>query len=152
PSPPAAPPPAPKPRRRGRWTDRLTGMLLLLGGGVVVVTASPALLRAGGLLPSRIDGAPHDAGRLQRPHPPAAAPRATPGPDDEDEGEPLITGLEREYPDGMWPGRRSAEDRARERAIFGESEAHGGRRGVTRRPIKLREDPGGEGSVQAMIR
>jgi hypothetical protein len=52
--------------------------------------------------------------------PPGAEENPILAPDEEDESdEPRLTQLERDFPEGMWPGRRSPAERALEREIFG---------------------------------
>lgn len=145
---------APRTRRAQRWTD--TAAVLLLGASVaaVLVTASPALLRAAGLVAPAEDTAPHEEGRLKLPTPPLGAPgNPLLAPGDDDDDEPHLTQLERDFPEGMWPGRRSAEDRARDEAIFGAPPGGtaSAKAGLALGPLKLFEDPLPGAGVVAMI-
>jgi Bacterial SH3 domain len=146
----------PKPARRGRFRDTLSLLLLLAASGGVAAAAAPAVLRAAGLGGPEPDTSPHDAERLKLPQPPAGSP-AHPifAPDDEDDDEPRMTELERRYPDGMWPGRRTQEERDRDRELFpGLAAPDGGshRTGLARRPLRLLEDPLPGASALAVIR
>ncbi|MEP7121240.1 MAG: SH3 domain-containing protein [Byssovorax sp.] len=165
PSPPAVPSPAagpsraaPRKRRAQRWTD--TAVVLLLGASLAAVLAAalPSLLRAAGL------GAPSEetewrgTDHLKLPTAPLGAPGnpiVAPGDDDDEGDEPLVTQLERDYPDGMWPGRRTPEDRERERKIFGERPGAGApstlKAGRTLAPLKLFKDPIAGAEIVAMV-
>jgi hypothetical protein len=95
-------------------------------------------------------------GRLKLPMlPPGAEENPIFAPDDEDEegDEPRLTQLERDYPEGMWPGRRSAEDRAREREIFGAPPGGAAelKTGRALGPLELFEDPLPGASVVAIV-
>jgi hypothetical protein len=153
---PSPAPEAPRTRRARRWTD--TAALLLLGVSLaaVLATASPALLRAAGIIVPVDDTVPHEEGRLKLPTPPPGAPGnpiLKPGDEDDEDDEPHLTQLERDYPEGLWPGRKSAEDRARERAIFGAppDSAAGSKTALALGPLKLFEDPVPGAGVVALI-
>ena len=146
---------APRKRRAQRWTDTAATLLLGVSVAAVLVSASPALLRAAGVVGPADDTTPHDEGHLKLPTPPLGAPGnpiIAPG-DEDDEDEPHLTQLERDYPEGMWPGRRSAEDRAREKAIFGAppGSAAGTKTGLALGPLKLFEDPLPGAGIVAMV-
>jgi hypothetical protein len=146
---------APRKRRAQRWTDAAAVLLLGVSVAAVLVSASPALLRAAGLVAPAEDSSPHDEGHLKLPTPPLGAPGnpiIAPGEEDDD-AEPRLTQLERDYPEGMWPGRRSAEDRAREKAIFGAPPGSSAtaKAGLALGPLKLFEDPLPGAGVVAMI-
>lgn len=156
-----APPPgeAPKKRRAQRWTD--TAAMLLLGASVaaVLAVASPGLLRAAGFGPATEDTAAHEGDHLKLPTAPLGAPGnpiVAPGDEDDEDEEPHLTQLEREFPDGMWPGRRSAEDRAREgreKEMFGAAPRGGSgpKAGRALVALKLFEDPLPGAGVVAMV-
>ncbi len=146
---------APRKRHAQRWTDTVAMLLLGVSVAAVLVSASPALLRAAGLVAPTEDTAPHDEGRLKLPTPPLGAPGnpiIAPG-DEDDEDEPHLTQLERDYPEGMWPGLRSAEDRALEKELFGAppGSAAGTKAGLALGPLKLFEDPLPGAGIVAMV-
>jgi len=147
---------APRKRRARRWTDTAAVLLLGVSVAAVLVTASPALLRAAGIVAPTEDTGPHEEGRLKLPTPPPGAPGnpiIAPGDEDDEDNEPRLTQLERDYPEGMWPGRKSAEDRAREKSIFEAppGSALGSKAGLALGPLKLFEDPLPGAGVVAMI-
>ena len=148
---------APRKRRAQRWTDTAAVLLLCASVAAVLAAAMPALLRASGLTAPPEDTARHDEDRLALPTlPPGAAgnPIFAPDEEEDDEGdEPHLTQLEREYPDGMWPGRRSAEERAREREIFGapSGSAAALKPGRALGPLKLFKDPLPGAGVVAIV-
>lgn len=147
---------APRKRRPQRWTD--TGAVLLVCASVaaVIAAAMPSLLRAAGL------GIPDDAGRrdadhLRLPTPPPGAPGnpiVAPGDDDEDEiDEPRLTQLERDFAEGLLPGRRTAEERARDAEIFGAPPGGAAKLKGARAsgPLRLFKDPLPGASVVAIV-
>ena len=135
---------APRKRRAQRWTDTAAVLLLCASVAAVLAAAMPALLRAAGLGAPPEDPARYHGRRLELPTPPHGA-EETPifAPGEEDDDEPRLTQLERDFPEGMWPGRRSAEDRAREREIFGAPPGSAAplRTGRALGPLKLFKDP-----------
>lgn len=135
---------APRKRRAQRWTDTAAVLLLCASVAAVLAAAMPALLRAAGLGAPPEDTARYHGRRLELPTPPHGA-EETPifAPGEEDDDEPRLTQLERDFPEGMWPGRRSAEDRAREREIFGAPPGSAAplRTGRALGPLKLFKDP-----------
>lgn len=149
-------PKAPRKRRAQRWTD--TGAVLLVGASLaaVLAVAMPSLLRAAGFGAPRDDSELRGADHLKLPTAPLGAPGnpiVAPGDDDEDEEEPRLTQLERDYPEGMWPGRRSPEDRERDRKIFGEPPGAKTKLKAARTlgPLKLFKDPVAGASIVAMV-
>lgn len=149
-------PEAPRKRRAQRWTD--TAVVLLLGASLAAVLAAamPSLLRAAGL------GAPPEetewrgADHLKLPTAPFGAPGnpiVAPGDDEDDDDAPHLTQLERDYPEGMWPGRRSPEDRERDRKIFGDPPGAAAKLKAahTLGPLKLFEEPLPGASIVAMV-
>ena len=154
---PSLAPEAPRKRRARRWTDTAATLLLAVSVAAVLVTASPALLRATGIAAPLDDASPQDEGRLKLPTPPLGAPGnpiIAPSDDDDGDGdEPHRTQLERDFPEGLWPGRRLPEDRARDRAIFGAPPggSASAKSGLALGPLKLFEDPLPGAGVVAMI-
>ena len=153
---PGALPEAPRKRRAHRWTD--TGVVLLLGASLAAVLAAamPSLLRAAGFGAPSEETSFRGADHLKLPTAPLGSPGnpiVAPGDDDEDDEEPHLTQLERDYPEGMWPGRRSPEDRERDRKIFGEPPGAGAklRAARTRGPLKLLKDPAPGAGIVAMV-
>jgi Bacterial SH3 domain len=148
---------APRKRRAQRWTDTAAVLLTCVSVAAVIAAAMPALLRAAGLGAPPEDTSRHDADRLKLPTPPPGAagnPIFAPDDEDDEEGdEPHLTQLEREYPEGLWPGRRSAEDRAREREIFGAPPggAASAKTGRALGPLKLFKDPLPGAGVVAIV-
>jgi hypothetical protein len=123
-------------------------VVLVLGASLaaVIATAMPSLLRAAGFGAPSEDVEARGPDRLKLPTAPLGAPGnpiVAPGDDDDEDDEPHLTQLERDYPDGMWPGRRSPEDRERERKIFGALPGGAGtpKMGRAIGPLKLFEDP-----------
>jgi hypothetical protein len=152
---PSPAPEAPRKRRAQRWTD--TGVVLILGASIAAVLAAamPSLLRAAGFGASRDEAEYRGADHLKlRTAPPGAPDNPIVAPDDdEDEEEPHLTQLERDYPEGMWPGRRSAEDRERDRKIFGAPPGSAGTPKTAHAlgPLKLFQDPLPGSGVVAML-
>lgn len=147
---------APRKRRAQRWTDTAAVLLLCASVAAVLATAMPALLRASGLAAPPEDTSRHEMDRLKLPTlPPGAAahPIFAPDEDEDDEGdEPRLTQLEREHPDGMWPGRRSAEERARDREIFGAPPGGAALKvGRALGPLKLFKVPASGASIVAVV-
>ena len=148
-------PEAPGKRRAQRWTD--TGAVLLVGASLAAVLAAamPSLLRAAGFGAPREEPAFSGADHLKLPTAPLGAPGnpiVEPHDEDDDE-EPHLTQLERDFPEGMWPGRRSAEDRERERKIFGAlpGSAAGLKSARALGPLKLFKDPLPGAGIVAMV-
>jgi hypothetical protein len=136
---------APRKRRAQRWTDTAAVLLLCASVAAVLAAAMPALLRAAGLGAPPEATARHDFDRVALPTLPHGAAEENPifAPDEEDDDEPRLTQLERDFPEGMWPGRRSAADRALEREIFGAPPGSAAplRTGHALGPLKLFKDP-----------
>ena len=154
----AVPRTPPPPRRRSRWTDTLTGLLLTVAVGVVAFSASPALLRAAGVSAPREESELRDGTRLTLPQPPVGVPGHpifSHG-DDEDDEEgpgPLFGGPR---PDPRRTGPIQGDPGDAERT---ERDPHGGtarsRRavaGIARRPLKLFDKPGAVGTVMGEVR
>lgn len=142
-------------RRAQRWTD--TGAVLLVGASLAAVLAAamPSLLRAAGFGAPRDEPGLRGADHLRLPTAPLGAPGnpiVAPH-DDDDDDEPHLTQLERDFPEGMWPGRRSAEDRERERKIFGAlpGAAAGLKSAHALGPLKLFKDPLPGAGIVAMV-
>jgi hypothetical protein len=153
---PSRAPEAPRKRRAPRWTDTAAVLLLCASVAAVLAAAMPALLRTAGLGAPSEDTGPHAADRLKLPTAPLGAPGnpiVAPGSEDDEDDEPHLTQLERDYPEGMWPGRRSAEDRARERKIFGAPPGSPAAQKTGRAlgPLKLFEDPRPGAGIVAMV-
>lgn len=147
---------APRKRRAPRWTDTAAVLLLCASVASVLAAAMPALLRAAGLGAPPEDTARHDVDRLKLPtQPPGAAgnPIFAPDEEEDDGDEPRLTQLERDFPEGMWPGRRSAEDREREREIFGAppGSAAALKPGRALGPLKLFKVPASDASIVAVV-
>jgi hypothetical protein len=149
-------------RRPRRWTDILTGVLLSVAVGVVAVSASPALLRAAGVMDPRPEAGAPQGGRFAL-FPPERERPSRPLFEEEDEDDVSPPSLERDHPEIPWLDRRSSPGRAGERGKQGASAEddgprvhelegpHGGagetraRIGVARRRITLVEHPGEAG-------
>lgn len=163
-------PGAPTARRPRRWVDTLTALLVCVAVGIIAFTLAPEVLRASGVGGPGHEVGSHPGGRITLlPHGGETPSHPLFGPDDDDEDEPRKTELERLYPEGMWPGRRSPEERRRDQEIFPKPGAprdapeQGGPRvherggppagageararfGVVRRRITLVDDPVGAG-------
>jgi len=163
----AAPPQAQRAPRPLRLLDAATTVLLGVAAFGVFLAALPALHRALFSDPPRDDFGVAHADR----HLPQRAPGEAPSHpawvlDDEEDEEPQATELERLHPDGMWPGRRSPEERERERAIFGpqhdeqrdeqRDEAQAGQGGVTMgrvsRSLELVAHPGEDATTTGTLK
>ena len=149
-------PEAPRKRRATRWTD--TGVVLLLGASLAAVLAAamPSLLRAAGLGAPREETEWRGTDHLKLPTAPLGAPGnpiVVPGDEDDDDDEPHLTQLERDFPEGMWPGRRSPEDRARERKIFGAPPGSSATPKAARAigPLRLFKDPRSGAGIVAIV-
>lgn len=147
---------APRKRRAQRWTDTAAVLLLCASVASVLAAATPALLRVAGLGAPAEDPGRSDVDHLKLPTPPLGAPGnpiVAPGDEGDEDDEPHLTQLERDYPEGMWPGRRSAEDREREKKIFGAppTSAAAPRTGRALGPLKLFEDPRPGAGIVAMV-
>jgi hypothetical protein len=150
----ATPSAAAAPRRPGRWTDTLTGALLCVAVAVVAVSASPALLRAAGVVDLRPEAGAHAGGRLSLLPPGHERPRR-PLFEDEDEDEDALTPpfLESKRERGILGDRGKPREEAEERgprvhAPEGPLEGADGtsaRIGVVRHRITLVESPGEDG-------
>jgi hypothetical protein len=131
---------------------------LLVGASLAAVLAAamPSLLRAAGFGAPRDEAEFRGIDHLKLPTAPLGAPGnpiVAPRDEDDEDDEPHLTQLERDYPDGMWPGRRSAEDRERDRKIFGALPGSAGSPKSARAlgPLKLFKDPLPGAGIVAMV-
>jgi hypothetical protein len=112
-------PPGPSPPRPRRWVDTFTAALVCAAVGIVAFSVAPEVLRAAGLVGPGHEVAPRPGGRISLlPHGGELPSHPLFSPEVEDEDDRRETELERAYPDGMWPGRRSPEERRRDRQLF----------------------------------
>jgi hypothetical protein len=152
----AVPTPAakvPNPRRRPRsWMNTAAVALLGVAGVAVLLSATPSLLRAAGLGAPAKDFGLGDSDPRRLSTPPPGRPIVEPSPEDDDE-EPIVTQLERDYPDGMWPGRRSPEEHAREKELFGARPRGGAtlKLGRALGPLKLFDSPLAGAAIVALV-
>ena len=118
-----------------RWLDRLNVALVIAGVAGAMGAASPFVLRAAGVLEPPVVTAPP---RLPSARPGIAPPRGTARAFDDhphflpDDDPPRITELERQYPDGMWPGQHQGRRDLPEPATSS-------RQGIARGPLTVRE-------------
>jgi hypothetical protein len=133
-------------------------VVLLLGASLAAVAAAamPSLLRAAGLGAPPAENEWRGADHLKLPTAPLGAPGnpiVAPGDEDEDQDEPHLTQLEREYPEGMWPGRRTPEERELDRKIFGDPPGASAKLKAAHAiaPLRLLKDPVPGARMVAMI-
>lgn len=141
-------------RRPGRWADTVTGALLCVAVAVVAVSASPALLRAAGVVDLRPEVGAHAGGRLSL-LPPGHERPSHPlfGDEDDDEADLPLPFLESKRERGILGDRGKPREDAEEsgprvHAPEGPLEGADGTRariGVVRHRITLVESPGKDG-------
>jgi hypothetical protein len=147
---------APRKRRAQRWTDTAATLLLGVSVAAVLATALPSLLRAAGASTPAEESGRGEAAHLRLPTPPPGAPGnpiVAPEDDDDDGDEPRLTQLERDFPEGMLPGHRTAEERARDAEIFGAPRGGKGSLKAARAggPLRLFKEPLPGASVVAIV-
>lgn len=144
---------AQRPRPR-RWTDTLTGALLCVAVAVVGVSATPALLRAAGVVDLRPEVGAHAGGRLSLLPPGHERPsRPLFGDEDEDEEDFPVPFLESKRQRGILGDRGKPRDDAEESGPrvhapdgpHADADGTRARIGVVRRRITLVESPGEDG-------